>query len=281
MLARAVAPGGLVLAIDRDQSALEEVGRRMQAATAVGETWPEVVHTVHADFRDLDTAAVSAGFVGVDAILFDLGVSSMQLDRPERGFSLRGEGRLDMRMDLRQPVTAADLVNQLEVRELAALIRELGEERWAMPIARRVAAARPLSTTTELARVVEAAVPRAAWPPATHPATRTFQALRMAVNDELGALRAGLAAAVRLLRPGGRLGVIAFHSGEDRVVKETFRRLAATCVCPPQQPVCTCGTVPSLRLVTRHVVKPSAAEAAANPRARSARLRVAEKLATR
>jgi 16S rRNA (cytosine1402-N4)-methyltransferase len=270
LIAERVSPGGRVLAIDRDADAIEA------ARTAFGGAEAPVL--VHGDFGDVAHMAGQAGFAEVDAVLFDLGVSSMQLDAPDRGFSFRHDGPLDMRMDRSNPVSAARIVNELPERELGALIRRLGEERWAARIASFIAARRPLRTTRELAAAVEAAIPRAAWPPGIHPATRTFQAIRMQVNDELGSLDRGLEGALEVLRGGGRMAVISFHSLEDGAVKTFFRDESRDCRCPPQQPVCTCGHRARLRPVTRKPVRAQEAEVEANPRSRSARLRAAEKL---
>src|SRR5919201_2631035 len=204
----AIRPGGRLLAIDRDPAAVN-AGRQ---------SLPEAV-VVHGNFRDLRRLAAANGFSGANAILFDLGVSSLQLQDPERGFSFSRDGPLDMRLDTTSPVTAERLVNQLSQAELARTIRELGEERWAARIAEFIVRRRPLKTTRELATAVEAAILRAAWPKDIHPATRTFQAIRMAVNDELGSLEAGLKAAMEILTPGGRMATISFHSLEDRMVK--------------------------------------------------------------
>jgi len=211
-------------------------------------------------------------------ILFDFGISSAQLDEPERGFSFRADGPLDMRMDPRSPLTAATIVNEYGAAEIQRILREYGEERWAHRIAQFIVARRPLRTTRDLAQAVEAAIPRKAWPRDIHVATRTFQGLRIAVNDELGQIEQGLKAALQILNPGGRMATISFHSLEDRLVKSFFIVEPKDCICPPQQPVCTCGHRASLRIVTKHVVRPSAEEVAANPRARSSRLRVAEKI---
>jgi 16S rRNA (cytosine1402-N4)-methyltransferase len=175
-------------------------------------------------------------------------------------------------------MTAARLVNELSERELADTIRRLGEERWAARVAKFVVARRPLHTTRDLAGAVEAAIPRAAWPRDLHPATRTFQAIRMRVNDELGSLDRGLRGALEILRPGGRIAVISFHSLEDRLVKSFFATESRDCICPPEQPVCTCGHRASVRILTRKPVRPSEEEVAGNPRSRSARLRAAERL---
>jgi 16S rRNA (cytosine1402-N4)-methyltransferase len=230
---------------------------------------------VHGRFDEL---ATSAGFVPADLILFDFGLSSVQLDIPERGFSFRSEGPLDMRMDTTSTLDAARIVNEFDVKELERILREYGEERWARRIAQFIVARRPLRTTRDLASAVEAAIPRRAWPRDINVATRTFQGIRIAVNDELGEIEAGLRAALQILKPGGRMATISFHSLEDRLVKSFFNVESTDCICPPQQPVCTCGHRATLRKVTRRAVRPSEAEVADNPRARSARLRVAEKI---
>ena len=264
-----IQPGGRLLGLDRDPAALERARERLGEGT---------VELRRADFRDLAAQAAAASISAADGILFDLGFSSHQVDDPERGFSFRQEGPLDMRLDPDSPTTAADLLNSLSGAELARVIRDYGEERWSARIAEFVVRRRPLSSTGDLARAVEAAIPRAAWPRDIHPATRTFQALRIAVNDELGSLEAVLPAAAGLLRPGGRMAVICFHSLEDRAVKAFYNRESRDCVCPPEQPVCTCGHRASLRVLTRRPLRPSAEEGDRNPRARSARLRAAEKL---
>jgi len=233
---------------------------------------------VQGRFGELDELARRAGFVPADAILFDFGISSVQLDDLERGFSFRGGGPLDMRMDPGSTLDAARIVNELDVRELERILRDYGEERWARRIAQFIVARRPLRTTRDLASAVEAAIPRRAWPRDINVATRTFQGVRIAVNDELGEIEAGLKAALQILKPGGRMATISFHSLEDRLVKSFFNVESKDCICPPQQPVCTCGHRATLRIVTRRPVRPSEAEVAANPRARSARLRVAEKI---
>lgn len=206
----------------------------------------------------------------------DLGVSSYQLASLDRGFSFVKEGPLDMRFDPTEGSTAADLVNDSPVDELAKILYRYGEEKQSWRIARAIAASRPIQTTGELAKVVSKAV--GGRKGRIHPATKSFQALRIAVNDELGALEDVLPQAVDALRPGGRLAVISFHSLEDRIVKRFFRRQASDCICPPKQPICTCEHEPSLKIVTRRPVRPDETEIAQNPRARSARLRVAEKL---
>ena len=238
---------------------------------------PAVV-VVHGRFGDLGAVAGRAGFGEADLILFDFGISSTQLDAPERGFSFRGEGPLDMRMDETSTLTAEQIVNRFDPSEIERILRSYGEERWARRIAQYIVARRPLRTTRDLAQAVEAAIPRKAWPRDINVATRTFQGLRIAVNNELDEIEAGLKAALSTLKPGGRMATISFHSLEDRLVKSFFIVESKDCICPPQQPVCTCGHRATLRIITRRPVRPSEEEVAANPRARSARLRVAEKL---
>ena len=266
-----ITPGGRLLGIDRDPVAVTA------ARAGLAQFGPSAV-VVQGRFSELRSISAENGFDQADMILFDFGLSSNQIDDPERGFSFRGDGPLDMRMDPAAPVTAATIVNESDAREIERIVREYGEERWARRIAQFIVARRPLRTTRELAQAVEAAVPRAAWPRDINVATRTFQGLRIAVNDELGEIEAGLRAALMTLKPGGRMATISFHSLEDRLVKSFFNVESKDCICPPQQPVCTCGHRATLRTVTRRPVRPSDAEVAANPRARSSRLRVAEKL---
>jgi len=266
-----IRPGGRLVGIDRDPAAIAAA-----KIALAGFDPPPIL--VHGNFADLDRLAREAGIAAADGVLLDLGLSSHQLDDPERGFSFRSAGPLDMRMDTTAPVTAADLVNKLDQRRLAQLISRLGEERWAARIAQFIVRRRPLRTTRDLAEAVEAAIPRGAWPKDIHPATRTFQAIRMEVNDELGSLEQGLKAATSFLTPGGRMAAISFHSLEDRLVKVHIAAESKDCVCPPQQPVCTCAHRAHLRAVTRRPVTPSPEEVAGNPRARSAKLRVAEKI---
>lgn len=276
-----------LVAFDRDPEALAMAGRRLAA-------YGDRVHLVHAGYDQLrDHLTPVAERVGpVQAVLYDLGVSSMQLDRPERGFSFRAEASLDMRMDPSGP-TAADLVNSAEPGVLAAIIRRYGEERHASRIARAIERARPLATTTELAEVVAAAVPAGARHGRVHPATRTFQALRIAVNDELDRLSASLPQALELAATpaasaapaeaehtprGGRVAVLTYHSLEDRITKQVLSDAATGCICPPDLPVCGCGRVPLVRWLLRGGQRPTAEETARNRRARSARLRAIEKL---
>ena len=273
-LLQASPPASVVLGIDRDPACIA-------AARQWGSPWGARFVPVQGDFRDLATLLAQLGYAQVDGILFDLGVSSYQLDTASRGFSFRLDGPLDMRMDTTQAYTAEVLVNQAPAEHLQAIFRTLGEERWAKRIARAIVTERqraPITRTGHLAALVARAIPRAAWPSHLHPATRVFMALRMAVNDELPALAAALPQAVAALRPDGRLAVLAFHSGEDQLVKTFMRQEARGCVCPPQFPQCVCGRQPRLRLITRKPLAPSADEIQDNPRSRSARLRVAEKL---
>jgi 16S rRNA (cytosine1402-N4)-methyltransferase len=261
-----LARGATVVGVDRDPVALAA------ATTRLG-TNPRF-QAREGNFADL--ARVAADLLPVDGVLVDLGVSSPQLDVAERGFSFMKEGPLDMRMGADGP-TAAELIASTDERDLAHLLKEYGEEPFARPIARELKRALP-TRTLEAAEVVKRAVPRKAWPTRIHVATRTFQALRMAVNGELEALDALLASLPKLLKPGGRAAIISFHSLEDRKVKEAFRTLAGRCTCPPGLPVCACGGVGDFALLTKKAVAASEPEVEANPRSRSAHLRVVEKL---
>ncbi len=267
-LLEASAPDGVLLGLDADADSLAIARARLAPFGAR-------VKLIHANFAALAEVAHGCGFEEVDGVLFDLGLSSMDVDEAERGFSFLRDGPLDMRFDRSRGQTAADLVNTLGEEELARILHQYGEEPRARAIARHICAKRPLCRTIDLAQVV-AEVARGR--PGFHPATRTFQALRMAVNDELGALEVGLAAAIALLRPGGVLAVIAFHSLEDRLVKQTLRRETRDCICPPRQPVCTCDHRARVALLARKPVMSGADEIARNPRSRSARLRAARKL---
>ena len=229
-----------------------------------------------ASYVTLSEQLISLGWEAVHGIIFDLGVSSMQLDTPERGFSFRHDAPLDMRFNPEASTTAADLVNHLPEADLADLIYRYGEERRSRQVARAIVTARPISTTGQLAEVIAQATQ--SGKPGIHPATRTFQALRIAINGELESIEQVLPQAVEALASGGRLAVISFHSLEDRIVKQFFRRESQDCLCPPKQPVCTCGHKASLTEITRKPIQASETEALENPRARSSRLRVAEKL---
>ncbi|HET7419600.1 MAG TPA: 16S rRNA (cytosine(1402)-N(4))-methyltransferase RsmH, partial [Candidatus Dormibacteraeota bacterium] len=227
-----ITPGGRLLGIDRDPSAVQ-TARQSLASFA------DSAVVVRGRFSELAAIASDNGFSPADLILFDFGISSTQVDDPGRGFSFRADGPLDMRMDPTSVPTAAQVVNTYDVDELERILREYGEERWARRIAQFVVARRPLRTTRDLAAAVEAAIPRRAWPRDIHVATRTFQAVRIAVNDELGEIESGLRAALSTLKPGGRMATISFHSLEDRLVKSFFNVESKDCICPPQQPVCT------------------------------------------
>jgi 16S rRNA (cytosine1402-N4)-methyltransferase len=261
-------PDGRLLGLDADPGALS-------FASTVLEPFGHRVILQTANFRQLGAVAVALGIGEVDGILMDLGLSSRQLDDAERGFSFSQDGPLDMRMDRDRGQSAADLVNRLSETDLSDLLWRYGEERRARRIARAITAARPLTTTGQLADLVARTVGRREK---IHPATRTFQALRIAVNDELEALSQALPQAHDLLRPGGRLAVIAFHSLEDRLVKHFYRQEATDCLCPPELPVCMCQHRATLRVLTSKPVRPTAGEIARNPRSRSARLRIAERL---
>jgi 16S rRNA (cytosine1402-N4)-methyltransferase len=273
----ATTPDGRLLGLDADGAAVTRVERRL------GPQFGDRLVLRQANFRELASVAPDAGFGAVDGALFDLGLSSFQLADGERGFGFRTGGPLDMRFDTSRGVPASELLATLDAQELAALFRRYGEEPFAPRIARAIVADRrttPIETAEELAALVERVAPRAVpGRRRIHPATRVFQALRIAVNEELDALEAGLAAAVDLLNPGGRLVVLSYHSLEDRIVKRFFQAERRGCVCPPEVPVCVCGRNPRLRLVTRRSVTPTDAEITTNPRARSARLRAAERLA--
>ena len=275
LLLDASAPDGRVLAIDADPLALERARALLTEAVA-----NERLTLVHGNFARMGEIAAAADFTPVDGALLDLGLSSDQLADRERGFSFAQDAPLDMRFDTTRGVSAADLVNTLPGDELADLLWRYGEERRSRAIARRIVETRerqPITRTGELARLVAGVVH--GRPGGIHPATRTFQALRIAVNDELGSLEAALPAALELLKPGGRLVVISFHSLEDRIVKRFFQQEERGCVCPPELPECVCGRTPRLRIITRHPLVASDDEVATNPRARSAKLRVAEKIA--
>ena len=270
-------PDGRLLGLDADGAAIARVRARL--APRFGDR----LRLRQANFRELAAVGPAEGFGSVDGCLFDLGLSSFQLADAGRGFGIRSGGPLDMRFDTGRGVPAAELLASLDAAELTALFRKYGEEPFAGRIARAIVEARrgaPVRTAEELAALIEHVVPaRAPGRRRVHPATRVFQALRIAVNEELDALEAGLAGALDLLRPGGRLVVLSYHSLEDRIVKRFFQAERRGCTCPPEVPVCVCGRAPRLRLVVSKGLVPGEAEIAANPRARSARLRAAERLA--
>ena len=264
---------GRLIALDRDETALTAARQRLAAHM-------ERVTLVHSNFSRLGAVLDELGVDAADGMLFDLGVSSPQLDDASRGFSYKQDAPLDMRMDESAPLTARMLVNTAPYEELRRILYEYGEERFAPQIAKAICAAReqkPIETTLELAELIRGAMPAKALREKQHPAKRSFQAIRIAVNDELGELEPMLDAAETHLKPGGRLAVITFHSLEDRIVKQKFKDLATGCICPPEFPVCVCGRKPKMRLVTRKPIVSGDEELAENPRARSAKLRVAEK----
>jgi 16S rRNA (cytosine1402-N4)-methyltransferase len=273
LLASRLRGDGKLIAIDRDPT-VAPFFERFRRETGVK------ARLHHGEFSTvLDQLAANG--VRVDIVLLDLGVSSMQLDRPDRGFSYAVDAPLDMRMDPSAPYSARELVNDADERELADIFRRYGEERFARQIARAIVRRRgrqPFERTGDLVEVIKQAIPAPARFGEGHPAKRVFQALRIAVNDELGALERALPASLELLRPGGRLGVISFHSLEDRLVKQFLRREEQGCTCPPDFPVCVCGSQPTMRATPRRAIRPSAAEIARNPRAQSARLRVGTKV---
>ena len=264
---------GRLICIDRDQAAIDAARVRLAP-------WLDRVTLVHSNFSELKEVLSAAGVSGADGMLFDLGVSSPQLDDASRGFSYMQDAPLDMRMDTSAPLTAADVVNTWSQEELRRILFEYGEERYAPAIAKAIVRARetaPVSTTLELVEIIKSAMPPAALREKQHPAKRSFQAIRIAVNGELDALPPMLRSAVDALNPGGRLAVITFHSLEDRIVKRALADMARGCTCPPEFPVCVCGKKPQVRLVNRKPITADEAELADNPRARSAKLRVAEK----
>ena len=266
------APAAHLVGLDRDPVALDE-GLADLAA------YEDRVRLVRDDFENLAAVLERLGIEAVRGVLFDLGVSSPQLDEASRGFSFRNDGPLDMRMDPDQALSAATVVNEYPEKELARVIRDYGEERFAARVARAIVRNRPVERTSELAEIVKAAIPAATRRTGGHPARRTFQALRIEVNRELHALETALPDAIDALEAGGRVAVISYHSLEDRIVKRTFADAANGCTCPPDFPVCVCGAEAAVRILTRRPVRPPTEESERNPRASSARLRVAEKLA--
>ena len=274
------APSGRLIGIDLDVEALTVAENRLH-------TFGERVSLINGNFAEMDVLLASHSVHAVDGILLDLGVSSLQLDTPHRGFSFNHTGPLDMRMNLgrglesakQTPLTAMRVVNDSTMDVLAGIFRQYGEERFAKRIAERVVRARqqePITTTTQFAEIVKKAIPQKTFK--IHPATRVFQALRIHVNAELENLRSGLDVAISLLKPGGRLCVITFHSLEDRIVKHYFLTCAKTCICPPKTPICICEHKPSVEIVIKRPVLPGESEIQHNPRARSAKLRVVRKL---
>ena len=265
---------GRLICVDRDQAALDAAEERLAP-------WRDKVTLVHSNFGELDAILDGLGLDGVDGMLFDLGVSSPQLDDPSRGFSYMADAPLDMRMDKTDTLTARTVVNEWPQEELRRILWQYGEERYASAIAGAIVRARDkgeIATTLQLVDVLRSAMPAAALREKQHPAKRTFQAIRIAVNDELTAVDKMVRAAVPRLNAGGRLAVISFHSLEDRIVKNALAEFAKGCTCPPDFPVCVCGKKPQVKLVNRKPIVSGPAELEENPRARSAKLRVAEKL---
>ena len=271
-MAADISPDGLLLGIDQDDQALEAASLRLM------QSFPHLqIKIIKGNFIDLDNLLLKAAIPGIDAILFDLGVSSQQLDLPERGFSYATDAPLDFRMSpSTQTLTAAEIINTFTEADLAWIIRTYGEERWATRIAQRIVAQReesPISSTAQLVEIIRNAIPAKARLTRGHPAKRTFQGLRIYVNNELEALKVGLEAALRWLNPGGRIVVISYHSLEDAIVKKCFSEMALSCTCPPETPICVCGHTPVLHEISKKPLVASDAEKSANPRSSSAKLR--------
>ncbi len=266
--------GGRLIAIDRDEDALRAAGRRLA-------DFADRVTFVHSNYAMLQSVLADLGVPGVDGVLADLGVSSYQLDTAERGFSYMQDAPLDMRMDREQPLRAYDVVNTYSEEELRRILYDFGEEKFARNIAANIVKKRsehPIETTLELAELVKGSMPKAAREGGHHPAKRTFQAIRIEVNSELSSIPPALDAAVHALNPEGRIAVITFHSLEDRLVKQKFAALSSGCTCPREFPVCVCGKKPVVRVITKKPVTAGEDELEVNPRSRSAKLRVAEKI---
>ncbi|AZR73044.1 16S rRNA (cytosine(1402)-N(4))-methyltransferase [Anoxybacter fermentans] len=273
-IVQSLGPKGHLIGIDQDENAIKRAKERLAP-------YSDRVTLVKDNFKNLKKVLYYRGFEEVDGILFDLGFSSFQVDDEERGFSYQKDAVLDMRMDRSQKLTARHIVNRWSEEELARIIKEYGEERWASRIAQFIVKERkrqPITTTEELVKIIKAAIPASARRSGPHPAKRTFQALRIAVNNELDVLKKALEGAIEVLKPGGRICVISFHSLEDRIVKHFFRDMARDCICPKDIPVCICNVKPVLKIITRKPITPKKEELKTNPRARSANLRVAEKL---
>lgn len=273
-IAKRLTDGGRLIAIDRDEDALRAAGRRLA-------DFADRVTFVHSNYAMLQSVLADLGVPGVDGVLADLGVSSYQLDTAERGFSYMQDAPLDMRMDREQPLRAYDVVNTYSEEELRRILYDFGEEKFARNIAANIVKKRsehPIETTLELAELVKASMPKTAREGGHHPAKRTFQAIRIEVNSELSSIPPALDAAVHALNPGGRIAVITFHSLEDRLVKQKFAALSSGCTCPREFPVCVCGKKPVVRVITKKPVTAGEDELEVNPRSRSAKLRVAEKI---
>lgn len=274
LIASQLTEGGRLIAIDQDDWALDNARERLAASM-------NKVTLVKSNFRHLKNIVSELEWDGVDGVLFDLGVSSPQLDEGERGFSYNADAPLDMRMDQQASLTAYEIINNWDEEKIAKVIWEYGEEKFSRRIARQIVQSRakqPVRTTGELVELIKEGIPAAARRTGPHPAKRTFQAIRIAVNDELNAFKEAVADAISVLRPGGRVSVITFHSLEDRICKRVYQELSKGCTCPPSFPVCACGNEATVKIITRKPILPSEEELEANPRARSAKLRVAEKL---
>ena len=273
-IAARLGEGGLLLALDQDETAVRVATERLSKFGARA----EVVHT---NFRELASVCEARGIAHIDGLLLDLGVSSYQLDTAERGFSYQADAPLDMRMNSENPLTAKRIVNEYPEEEIRRILFEYGEERFSSRIASNIIRAREsgsIETTGELVEIIKRSIPAAQRDGGHHPAKRSFQALRIEVNAELDVIAPAIRSAVRLLNKGGRVAIITFHSLEDRIVKQTFAELAQGCTCPKNFPVCVCGKKPDLKVITRKPILPSNEELEVNPRSRSAKLRVAEKL---
>jgi 16S rRNA (cytosine1402-N4)-methyltransferase len=266
-----IIPGGFLIGIDRDPNALEAAQKKL-------EEFEGCFKLVHANFANVKEVLKSLGIDAVDGMLLDLGVSSYQLEEKDRGFTYMQDAPLDMRMDPTQTFSAYNVVNEYSQQELERVIREYGEERWAKRIAEFIVSSRPIETTGQLVDVIKRAIPAAARREGPHPAKRTFQAIRIEVNQELNLLPRAIESAVEVLKPGGRLCIISFHSLEDRIVKQMFRSLSNPCTCPPDSPVCICGRRPLVKVLTSKPVTPTSREVSANPRSRSAKARCCQKL---
>jgi 16S rRNA (cytosine1402-N4)-methyltransferase len=273
-IASRLGESGRLLALDQDETAVRVATERLSV-------FGECARVVRSNFREVESVCRDLGVSAIDGMLMDLGVSSYQLDTAERGFSYQADAPLDMRMDVRNPLTARAVVNEYSEEALRRILFDYGEERFSSRIAANIIHAReraPIETTGELVEIIKRSIPAAARDGGHHPAKRSFQALRIEVNAELDVIAPAIRSAVSLLRPGGRVAIITFHSLEDRIVKQTFASLASGCTCPKDFPVCVCGKRPSIRVISKKPILPSREELEINPRSRSAKLRVAEKL---
>lgn len=266
--------GGLLLALDQDETAVKVASERLSS-------FGEHARVIHSNFKELAAVCKREGVERIDGLLLDLGVSSYQLDTPERGFSYQNDAPLDMRMDRRNPLTAYDIVNTYPEGEIKRILWEYGEEKFASRIASNIIRAREtaaISTTGELVEIIKQSIPAHSRETGHHPAKRSFQAIRIAVNAELDVIAPAIRSAVSLMRAGGRIAIITFHSLEDRIVKQTFAELAQGCTCPKDFPICVCGNKPKVKIITKKPILPTQQELDENPRSRSAKLRVAQKL---